>query len=279
MNCDVEWQRPGEKLVIFTDLDGTLLDYYNYSCEVAKPLVGKLKDVGVEIVFCSSKTRAEIEFYRRQLGLDTPFIAENGGAIFIGRDYFPFTYDYQRRVGEYNVIELGIQYGEVKRRLDSVRREKGLDFKGFVDMGDTEVIMLTGLDMASAGRARMREYGETLDIVGSEAELKHILDAISSAGLEWSRGSRLYSVAGGSDKGVAVEVLTNLYKKKWGSTKTIGVGDSPNDEPMLVAVDIPVLVRKPPGYWEDIKLPNIYKVDGIGPDGWVKAIEELTGIK
>ena len=279
MSCDAS--QPGledGRAVIFTDLDGTLLDYYTYSCEVVMPLVTRLKRAGIEIVLCSSKTRAEIEMYRKRLGLDTPFIVENGGAIFIDRGYFPFPYGHHRAIGNYRVIELGIAYGEVRRILEGVRRENSLSFRGFGDMDDAQVAALTGLDMASAGRARRREYGETLDLGGSERDIKHILDSIKDAGLNWSRGSRLYSVAGGSDKGIAVRVVTGLYNKKLGKIKTIGVGDSPNDEPMLAEVDFPVLVQKPGGCWENIELPNLYRVEGVGPKGWVEAIKNLTGI-
>ena len=118
----------GSRVVIFTDLDGTLLDYYTYSCEVVKPLVARLKRAGIEVVLCSSKTRAEIEIYRKRLGLDTPFIAENGGAIFIEKDYFPFPYEYHQTIGKYRVIELGIAYKEVRRKLDAVRQESRLSF-------------------------------------------------------------------------------------------------------------------------------------------------------
>jgi len=267
-----------ERVIIFTDLDGTLLDYYTYSCEVAMPLVTRLKRAGIEIVLCSSKTRAEIEMYRKRLGLNTPFIVENGGAIFIDRDYFTFPYEYQRAIGNYRVIELGIAYGEVRRLLEGVRLENNLSFRGFGDMDDAKVAALTSLDMASAGRARRREYGETLDLGGSERDIKHILDRIKDAGLNWSRGSRLYSVGGGSDKGIAVRVVASLYNKKLGKIKTIGIGDSPNDEPMLAEVDFPVLVQKPGGCWENMEIPNLYKVDGIGPEGWVEAIKNLTGI-
>jgi hypothetical protein len=47
---------------------------------------------------------------------------------------------------------------------------------------------------------------------------------------------------------------------------------------MLAVVDAPVLVQKPGGFWEDIKLPNLYRADGVGPRGWVMAVTELTGI-
>ena len=266
------------RAVIFTDLDGTLLDYHTYSCEVVMPLVARLKRVGIETVLCSSKTRAEIEVYRKRLELDTPFIVENGGAIFIDRDYFSFPYEYHRVIGNYYVIELGVAYEEVRRILENARQENNLSFMGFGDMDAAQVAELTGLDMISAGRARQREYGETLDLGGSERDIKHILDRIKDAGLNWSRGSRLYSVAGGSDKGIAVRVVTSLYNKKLGKIKTIGVGDSPNDEPMLAEVDSPVLVQKPGGCWENIELTNLYRVEGVGPKGWVEAIKNLTGI-
>ena len=280
MSCDASQSGLGDsRMVIFTDLDGTMLDYYTYSCEVVKPLVEKLKRAGMEIVLCSSKTRAEIEEYRKRLRLETPFIVESGGAIFIDKDYFPFQYDYNRVIGNYRVIELGLTYKEVRRILKNIRRGNNLSFRGFGDMDDAQVAALTGLDMASAGRARMREYSETLEISGSESDIRQILGKIKDAGLNWSRGSRLSTVAGGSDKGVAVRVLSGFYRKKLGRIKTIGIGDSPNDDPMLAEVDLPVLVQKPVGYWEtNVKLPNLYRVNGIGPRGWVKAIGKLTGI-
>jgi len=54
--------------------------------------------------------------------------------------------------------------------------------------------------------------------------------------------------------------------------------DSGNDMPMLAAVDRPVLVQKPGGFWQEMALTNLYRVEGIGPQGWVKVVAELTGV-
>jgi mannosyl-3-phosphoglycerate phosphatase len=78
--------------VIFDDLDGTFLDE-NYSYQDTQPIVNQLSALGGSIVFCSSKTRSEIEFYRKATGINEPFIAENGAAIFIPKSYFPFNYN------------------------------------------------------------------------------------------------------------------------------------------------------------------------------------------
>jgi mannosyl-3-phosphoglycerate phosphatase len=266
------------QLIIFTDLDGTLLDYHNYSCERAAPLVSRLKGAGIIIVFCSSKTRAEQELYRRKLGNSSPFIVEDGGAIFIKKGYFPFHYDYQRVIGSYHVIELGMPYKEIGIRLNEVKQKNNLSFRGFGDMDTAQVASVTGLDMVSAGLAQKREYEETLNLTGSEEETNLILNKIEKAGLKWTRGTRFYGVTGGNDKGKAVKILIGLFNRKLGRIKTIGIGDSLNDVPMLAEVDIPVLVQKPGNYWEEVELSNIYRVEGVGPEGWVRAVEKFIAI-
>ena len=82
------------KKVIFTDLDGTLLDYDTYSFEEAVPAIKEAEDKKVPIVICTSKTRAEIEYWREKIGNNHPFVSENGGGIFIPKKYFRFDFEY-----------------------------------------------------------------------------------------------------------------------------------------------------------------------------------------
>jgi len=44
---------------------------------------------------------------------------------------------------------------------------------------------------------------------------------------------------------------------------------------MLSAVDIPVLVQKPGRIWEEIDIPHLRRVEGIGPEGWARAVVEI----
>lgn len=71
-----------KQLVIFTDLDGTLLDKNSYSFAPARPALILLKKKDIPLIFCTSKTRAEIELYRRKIENSDPFISENGGGHF-----------------------------------------------------------------------------------------------------------------------------------------------------------------------------------------------------
>ncbi len=65
--------------VVVSDLDGTLLHRETYSFDEALPGIASLKERAIPVILVSSKTRAEIEPIREALGLEDPFVVENGG--------------------------------------------------------------------------------------------------------------------------------------------------------------------------------------------------------
>ena len=67
--------------VVYTDLDGTLLDHYTYAFDKALETIKALKAQGIPIVPCTSKTRTETVSLMQALELDNPMIIENGAAI------------------------------------------------------------------------------------------------------------------------------------------------------------------------------------------------------
>jgi mannosyl-3-phosphoglycerate phosphatase len=264
--------------IVFTDLDGTLLDSGTYSYRKSLSAINRLKGKGIPIIFCSAKTRAEQEIYRRELGLFHPFVVENGGAVFIPRGYFPFSFDYHKAVDDLLAIELAIPRGRVKKMLARIGREDDFRLKGFTDMSAAEVAEITGLNLEFAELARQREYDEPVKLDSSrEKDLSKFLSQLGEVGLNWSYGGRLYHVMGGGGKGKAVEILSGLYRKMWGEIRTVGLGNGLNDSPMLSQVDIPILVQKRGNSWEDMNMPRLRKVQGVGPEGWSKAIAEVFG--
>ncbi len=265
----------GKKVVLFTDLDGTLLDFHTYSYKEATEGINLMKSKGVPLVFCSAKTRAEQELYQDKLGLRDPFIVENGGAVFLRKDYFSLPYPFHRSLDRYNVIELGLPYERILKILAEVREETQIKFKGYRDMNEEEVAAITGLSSKEAKMAKMREYVETVKFESSEADLRDFCRKLRMRGLQVTFGGRFLSVMGSNNKGRAAVILKELYRREFGPTFSIGIGDSRNDLPLLSSVDLPILVQKPGGRWEDIDLPHVIKADGIGPAGWNRIIIEI----
>lgn len=263
------------RLVLFTDLDGTLLDHDTYSFEPAREALAALESEDIPVVFTTSKTRAEIEKWRRLVGNAHPFISENGGAIFAPEGYFAGDFAYDKKEGGYLVIELGAPHRELAEALADIRRETGIDIRGLSEMEAEEIMRLTGLDEESAMLARRREYGEPFLVYGGGAE-ETVIHEIGKRGYSHTQGGRFHHILGGSDKGKAVSILKGLYVKKFGIVVTAGIGDGLNDLTMLKAVDIPILVRKPGGgYDEGVKIAGMAVADGPGPYGWNSAVLKL----
>ncbi len=279
------------KAVIFTDLDGTLLHPRTYSFEAATAALDLIKEKEIPLIFCSSKTRTEIEVYRKRLNNKHPFISENGGGIFIPEDYFRF-----KIVGEvrdnYIAITLGKPYSEIRNAFVEIRRRLKIKATGFGDMLTEEIAELAGLPLSEAMLAKARDFDEPFifeenvsnptllkgEIEGlSDKKIEVFLKAIEDSGLHWTHG-RFYHILGDNDKGKAVKILKGFYEKEYGKITTIGLGDNLNDLPLLKEVDCPILVRREDGSYEDrVSVPNLIRAEGIGPEGWNREILRLYG--
>jgi mannosyl-3-phosphoglycerate phosphatase len=265
---------PPRRLIIITDLDGTLLHPRTYSFEEARPALELVRQRGIPLVICSSKTRAEIEVYRKRLDNVHPFISENGGGIYIPAGYFPFQGSGEQK-GGYEVISLGSPYEEIRKRFTAMRDRLGIAVRGFGDMTVEEVAGLTGLTMEEARLAKQRDYEEPF--IFPDKPDDRFLSEIEGEKLRWTQG-RYFHLMGDHHKGRAVDLLRKLYERRDGSVTTIGIGDSLNDLPFLLAVDRPVLVKKTTGRHDArIDIPGLVRTAGIGPAGWNEAVSKMIG--
>jgi mannosyl-3-phosphoglycerate phosphatase len=270
-----------KKLIVFTDLDGTLLDLNTYSFEKALPGLELMRQRDVPLVFCSSKTRKEIEWYRRKMTNHHPFIAETGGGIYIPTAYFPFSIEVSghacEAVQEYLLTRLGERYAVLRSALKDLQRQ-GFKVRGFGDMTVEEVMNITGLSREEAVMSQEREFDEPFIFEGSEEECQLLCAAISGKGLRCAQG-RFFHITGNSDKGRAVALLIQVYRKQFGEIVTVALGDRHTDLPMFEQVDYPFLVQKSDGSHEPgITANNLIKAEGIGPEGWAKAINRAIAI-
>ena len=260
------------KLVIFTDLDGCLLDRQTYSFEPAQAALRLIKEKKIPLILVSSKTRVEMEGYRRRLKNGHPFVSENGGAIFIPKGYFSFQFSHEREWEKYFVLELGTFYPQIIRALEFIKKETGIQIRGFHDLSEKDLVSLSGLTREEAAWAKEREYDEPFLIEGGEREIKIVQKKIRERGLNYVWGGKFHHILGKNDKGKAAQILKDLYKKEFSLIQTVGIGDSLNDLPMLSAVDHPVFLKGEEDLSESSPVKNLVLLDGTGPQIWNKAI-------
>ena len=260
-------KRPRPPLVIFTDLDGTLLDDCTYDFSPALPALNVIRSLGIPLVLVSSKTRAEMEFFKRKLSVDSPFIAENGGGIFFPSDlvlpkgYTPVPVD------DYNALFVGRPINEVLARSEALK--KRFDYKGFSEMSVSEIASITGLSLEQAFLASKREFDEPIILESPADDEESFLKEASRLGLSCVRGGRFFHLFSGGDKGKAVEIVLAVYRDLYGPFVSIALGDSPNDISMLEAADKAVLMRGRDGaYMSDPINSSLIKAKGGGPEAW-----------
>ncbi len=270
------------KMIVYTDLDGSLLDSTTYSYEAATPALTALREQDIPLVLVSSKTRAEMEPLRQRLAHRGPFIVENGGAVFVPHGLFDFPLERMRSRASYQVIELGLPYHMLREVLKQIEDAVETPLHGFGDLSVEAIMQVTGLPHADAVLAKQREYDEPYLLQGPPALIEEVCRQIVTRGLRWTKGGRLFHLLGENDKGEAASVLLRCYLRQQRMNgqaeriETVGIGDSINDAPLLAMVDYPILVQKPDGSYDpDIQLSGLIYAQGVGPVGWNEAVLKL----
>jgi mannosyl-3-phosphoglycerate phosphatase len=263
-------------LVVFTDLDGCLLDERTYSSAPAGEALERLRARRIPVVPCSSKTREEIDAIAADLDLHGPFVAENGGVVVIPVDHLPFEPPGATRVGDRLVLTFGVSRDRLVRSLAELAAETGVRVVGFAGLSADEVARLTGLDPAAAVRAERRECDEPFLILdGSPTGRQALGRAAAARGLRVTAGGRFLHLTGDIDKGQAVERLVAWNRRAGRRISSVGLGDAANDLPVLRVMDRPIVIPRADGTADASlvdALPRAECAPCPGPAGWNAAI-------
>ncbi|MBW2608957.1 MAG: HAD-IIB family hydrolase [Deltaproteobacteria bacterium] len=266
-------------IVIFTDLDGTLLDHHSYAWDKAKPALDTCRRHHVPVIMVSSKTRAEMDVLRKKLNLPSPFISENGGGIFFPKKCIgsvPPGTVFVKNIWKWSI---GTPYEILVQSLREIREKLGWKIRGFSDMTPEEISHLTGLDLVSSRLAAIREYDEPFMILEQDdKDIDALFDAAKQRELQITEGGRFYHIHGKTDKGAAVKKVISWYEESYPQVFTIALGDSPNDFSMLKQVDHPILIRSKRDFPEIAeRFQGMEVTRETGPEGWNSAVLEILG--
>ncbi len=250
-------------LLVFSDLDGTLLDHDSYDPGPARPALEALARIGAGVVLASSKTAAEVAPIRVQLELARwPAIVENGAGLLPPGP-------------EDAALLAGDDYQMIRARLDRLPSDLRRLFRGFGDMSVAEVARATGLEDNAARRARRRTASEPGLFDGNAAQEQAFCAALRDSGLSARRGGRFLTVGFGQTKAGQMDaIIASLAPRV-----TVALGDAPNDIEMLDHADYGVIVRNPHAktlpFLKGEADGRIRRTSATGPEGWNEAILSL----
>ncbi|WP_317932618.1 HAD-IIB family hydrolase [Halioxenophilus sp. WMMB6] len=265
------------QLLIFTDMDGTLLDHHTYSHQAADPLLAELSRRSIPVIPCTSKTFAELVELRSELQNREPFIVENGAAVYIPTGYFsaqPKDTDCVAGYWRKAFVEPRQYWCSL---LDDVGKQFSEYFDSYSELGVAGIARLTGLSEAEAERSAQRQFGEPVHWHGPPEVKADFVQALQAAGAQVLIGGRFIHISGAVDKGQALLWLSHCYQRhSHASVTTVGLGDSGNDVAMLNVVDNPIIVRspvhEPPAVTPAAVANSLIITKATGPQGWVEGV-------
>ncbi len=261
--------------VVVSGIDGGLVDPLTRDYDPARPAVAALGRLGVPLVLCSGRTRAEVAFVSRVFGLGAPFIAENGAVLAVPAGHLRGGVPGGEPDGEWHVLRLGPPRETLRRSLEEVAAVAGVGVRLLSDLTDGERRRRGAFANLFGPATTAREHTEPFLIEGEEEEQAALARAAEARGLRLLRAQSFWHLCGGADKGLAVRTLLALYERGGGMPEAIGLGAWPIDLPMLRAVHHPIVLPGPGGRIEPSLAAGVPRAERAwqgGPRGWNDAV-------
>jgi mannosyl-3-phosphoglycerate phosphatase len=252
-----------QNLIVFTDLDGTLLDHETYSHAEAEPALSELRDLGIPLILASSKTAAEIIPLRNRLGFShCEAIVENGSGIL-----------------EPHGNQSGEIYQRLQETLNQIHGPLRQHYQGFADWSADEISSRTSLPLADAANAKIRLFSEPGLWLGSDKERDEFLSAARAAGLTAQQGGRFLTLSFGGNKAQRMMEIVKRHSDPGKPAFVVALGDAQNDVAMIEQADLGVIIPNPAHQGlpqlDGEATGEIIRAASAGPAGWNEVIMSL----
>jgi mannosyl-3-phosphoglycerate phosphatase len=243
------------RLIVFTDLDGTLLDHDTYSWDAARPALELMKTYGVPLILASSKTAFELVDLRRAMGFEhCPAIVENGAGLLPAFEL---------------PTQDASQHTDILAALSELPADLRAHFEGFSDWTVAQCAQNTGLPLAQAKNAHKRQFSEPGLWSGTQDQRQEFETKLAQNGIHARQGGRYLTLSFGATKADWMARIVSEFDPK---PATLALGDAPNDVEMITAADFGVIIKNTHGAGIDLlnqrAESSIVRTALAGPAGW-----------
>ena len=255
-----------KKIIIFTDLDGSLLNKDTFRFDEIEDYFRELVSKDIKIIPNTSKTEAELLDFNKLYNLNLSFIAENGSSIHglnLIHSNLPEKVSLSRSTDQiYKVYNEKIP-SDLKQKITFILKLKSKEQKE-----------IFGLPLNKMLLATKRDHSIPIQFDGTESEKNEFFNIINESGLTIQTGGRIMNICDNTNKSKAMVKTIELIKDETNDEIiTIGVGDNHNDIDMLKETDYSCLVKNDNFDSSLVNIENLIKSSEPSPLGWADVIK------
>ena len=269
----MEFKQIKKKVIIFTDLDETLLKENKYNYNVLNNFFKTLLKKEYEIIPVTSKTYLEVIDLLKQIKYKLPFSVENGAAYYVPINKSK-NYLYKKIVNPY-----AIKKNAIKKILNkSIFNTYLHSLKYIEDLSVVEQKKITKLNSKQLDGFNSREYSIPVLISGDKYFKKKFEETLLKYNLKIIFGGKLDNICGLHSKLNSLSFFSYKYKQKLRNTKIIiiSLGDNQNDIEILNNSNYSGIIKNKTYKILNLsKKKNIFRSFTEAPFGWVEVLKKI----
>ena len=269
----MEFKQIKKKVIIFTDLDETLLKENKYNYNILNNFIKTLFKKEYEIIPVTSKTYLEVIDLLQVIKYKLPFSVENGAAYYIPINNSK-NYLYKKIVNP-----RAIKKNAIKKILNkSIFKTYLHNLKYIEDLSVIEQKKITKLNSKQLECFNSREYSIPVLISGDKYFKKKFEETLFKYNLKIIFGGKLNNISGLHSKLNSLSFFYCKYKQKLRNTKIIiiSLGDNQNDIEILNNSNYSGIIKNKAYKILNLsKKKNIFRSFTEAPFGWVEVLKKI----
>ncbi len=246
--------------VIFTSIDGTLLDARTFDIGRGRATIRRLHAAGIPVIPVSVLTLDEIAPLATELGLRHAMVIEAGGAIARWSDT------------GWDVEPCGPPAQTLLDVVRDIEDRSGANLLVYSALPEEEAARISGRSGEMLLASTRRRFSEPFVI--ETGSLESVIRAAAEIGFSVRRGRRFLHLCRACDEG---EAFTRL-RVELGCEVAVAVGGVAVDAEFLSRSDIPIIVPGPDGVHDPelrARVPHAHLAPAPAPDGWAAAVDQV----
>jgi mannosyl-3-phosphoglycerate phosphatase len=205
-----------------------------------------LTEAGIPCVWCTSRTRIQLDTAIRKFGHGHPFVAEGGCGVYIPEDYFhlkPTTRT--MRLGRFTCIPVATLLPAASKELEEIAEETGISVVPLSALSPRELSQNVGLPQKDAELLRQRDFDELFFFAGaSDKDVQVFAEAAAKHNAALRHRDIFWSISLGANMRKCVRELSTLFERSMRTRPfTVALATSEDARDLFPTCDRAILLK------------------------------------